>query len=145
MNQNSEQGGMAAGAAAAEKVKLPAIFLMVTAGLGALMAVISLVSHLFGTGLNMANMGGMGERNEQLVALFSGGMGVFFSILGLVMAGVVFFGASKMMKLEMYGLAIAASVIAMIPCVSPCCLLGLPVGIWALVVLLNNDVKAAFH
>lgn len=145
MYQESGQGGMANGSAAAEKVKLPAIFLMVTAGLGALLAVISLFSHLFGAGLNLANLGGMGEGNERLVAMASGGMGVFFSLVGLAMAGLVFFGASKMMKLELYGLAIAASVIAMIPCVSPCCLLGLPIGIWALVVLLNNEVKTAFH
>jgi hypothetical protein len=32
----------------------------------------------------------------------------------------------------------------MIPCISPCCLLGLPIGIWALVVLLKPEVKAAF-
>ena len=145
MYQNSDQGGMGTASTAAEKVKLPAIFLMITAGLGALLAVVSLFSHLLGTGFNMANMGGMGEGNEQLLAMMSGGMGVFINILGLAMAGLVFFGASKMMKLEMYGLAIAASVIAMIPCVSPCCLLGLPIGIWALVVLLNQEVKAAFH
>lgn len=145
MYQESDQGGMSANSSAVEKVKLPAIFLMITAGLGALMAVMSLISNLFGTGFNMANMGGMGEGNEQLIAMMTGGMGVALSVVGLVMAGVVFFGASKMMKLEMYGLAISASVIAMIPCVSPCCLLGLPIGIWSLVVLLNNEVKAAFH
>jgi hypothetical protein len=39
----------------------------------------------------------------------------------------------------------AASIIAMIPCVSPCCLLGLPIGIWALVVLMKPEVKSAFH
>jgi hypothetical protein len=32
----------------------------------------------------------------------------------------------------------------MIPCLSPCCCLGLPIGIWALVVLLDNNVKASF-
>jgi hypothetical protein len=144
MYQESGQGGVASSAVALEKVKLPAIFLMVTAGLGALMAVITLVSHLFGTGLNLANMGDMGG-NEKLVSMMSGGMGVGFSIVGLAMAGLVFFGASKMMKLEMYGLALTASIIAMIPCISPCCLLGLPIGIWALVVLLDPEVKAAFH
>jgi hypothetical protein len=50
-----------------------------------------------------------------------------------------------MKKLESYGLAMAASIIAMIPCVSPCCLLGLPIGIWALVVLMKPEVKSAFH
>lgn len=38
-----------------------------------------------------------------------------------------------------------AAILAMIPCVSPCCLLGLPLGIWALIVLLKPEVKAAFQ
>ena len=38
-----------------------------------------------------------------------------------------------------------AAIVAMIPRISPCCLLGLPFGIWALVVLSNGTVKAAFR
>ena len=37
-----------------------------------------------------------------------------------------------------------ASILAMIPCLSPCCLIGLPIGIWALVILMKPEVKAAF-
>jgi hypothetical protein len=33
----------------------------------------------------------------------------------------------------------------MIPCTGPCCIVSLPLGIWALVVLMSPDVKAAFH
>lgn len=39
----------------------------------------------------------------------------------------------------------AVSILSMVPCVSPCCLLGLPVGIWALVVLNTPEVKQAFR
>ncbi len=49
-----------------------------------------------------------------------------------------------MISLRWYPLAIAGSVLATIPMVSPCCLLGLPFGIWSLVVLLQPDVKSAF-
>jgi len=51
----------------------------------------------------------------------------------------------KMKKLENYGLAMTASILAMIPCLSPCCLIGLPIGIWAVVVLSKPEVKSAFH
>ena len=68
-------------------------------------------------------------------------MGVF----GLAMAILVFVGATKMKNLENYSLAMAAAIVAMIPCISPCCLLGLPFGIWALVVLNDSSVKAAFR
>jgi hypothetical protein len=32
----------------------------------------------------------------------------------------------------------------MIPCVSGCCFLGIPIGIWAIITLGNPDVKVAF-
>jgi hypothetical protein len=57
----------------------------------------------------------------------------------------VIFAALKMKDLTQWSLAVAASILVMIPCISPCCLIGLPVGIWSLVVLMRPDVKAAFH
>ena len=64
--------------------------------------------------------------------------------LGLLMGVLVIVGAVKMKNLKSYGLAMTAAIIAIIPC-SPCCLLGLPFGIWALVVLNDENVKAAFY
>ena len=60
-------------------------------------------------------------------------------------AGVMFVAAQKMKQLESWGLALAGTIVAMIPYLSPCCCIGLPVGIWSLVVLLNQDVKSAFR
>lgn len=53
-------------------------------------------------------------------------------------------GGIRMAGLRSYGLAILAAVLTAIPVLSPCCLLGQVVGIWALIVLLNSDVHAAF-
>jgi hypothetical protein len=64
--------------------------------------------------------------------------------VGLLVSFLILYGALKMKKLESHGWAVAASVIALVPCVSPCCLIGLPIGIWALVVLNKPEVKAAF-
>jgi hypothetical protein len=50
-----------------------------------------------------------------------------------------------MQRLQMYGLAMTSSILAMIPCLSPCCLLGLPFGIWALVILNQDHVKQSFE
>jgi hypothetical protein len=43
-----------------------------------------------------------------------------------------------------YGRTVAAAIVACIPCLSPWVLLGIPFGIWALVVLCRRDVQAAF-
>jgi len=47
--------------------------------------------------------------------------------------------------LRNYEFAFLAAILAMIPCVTPCCFLGLPFGIWAVIVLRKPGVKDAFH
>jgi len=66
------------------------------------------------------------------------------SILACGVSIVMIVGAGKMSRLESYGWAQTAAIIGMVPCISPCCLLGLPFGIWALSVLNKPHVQAAF-
>ena len=117
----------------------PATGLQVTAGIGIAFQVLMILLRLFGMG--MAGMAG--GRNSPL-AMMAGGMGIVFSFIGIAIGVIIFMGASKMKNLRSHGFAMAAAIVAMIPCVSPCCLLGLPIGIWALVVLVKPEVKAAF-
>jgi hypothetical protein len=133
-------GGGPGGGSPQSQVGAPAIGLLITAIIGILWQLVSLVLNLLGTGfgaLGAAQGGGFG-------GIFSGVIGLVFNVVWLLMGGVVIFGAMKMQKLQSYGLAMAAAVIAALPCTSPCCLLGLPIGIWAIVVLMNQSVKAAF-
>ena len=125
----------------AERIQGPAIGLMAVAGIGALLQIASLILHVAGSSLLASGR----MPNQAWANMFSGTIGVVSAIIGLLVSGVIFFGAMKMKSLENYGLAMAASIIAMIPCFSPCCLLGLPIGIWALVTLTKPEVKSAFH
>jgi hypothetical protein len=129
------------GTAGAEQVNGPAMGLIVVAILGALAQVASLIMNLAGASMLASSR----MPKEAWANMFSGTLGVVSGVIGLLMSAVVLLGALKMKKLESYGLAMAASIIAMVPCVSPCCLLGLPIGIWALVVLMKPEVKSAFH
>jgi hypothetical protein len=131
-------------AVAAAKVNGPAIGLMATAGIGILLQLLSIVLNVLGTGINMASMAGQSGTPEGVANMMSGTLGVIGSIMGILIGGLIFFGAMKMRQLNNWGLALASSILAMIPCLSPCCCLGLPIGIWALVVLLDNNVKASF-
>jgi hypothetical protein len=54
-------------------------------------------------------------------------------------------GAIQMLRRRTYGLAMASSILAMLNITNCCCLLGIPFGIWALVVLARPEVKAAFE
>jgi tRNA A-37 threonylcarbamoyl transferase component Bud32 len=71
-------------------------------------------------------------------AVITGSIGIIFTAMGLL----TFVGAQRMMRLQSYGLAVAASVLQLIP--STGSLLGLPIGIWALFVLTRHEVHAAF-
>ena len=62
----------------------------------------------------------------------------------LLLMIVVIYGAVGMLHLNRYRSAVAASIISIVPLLSPCFVLGIPFGIWALVLLLRSDVKAGF-
>jgi hypothetical protein len=64
-------------------------------------------------------------------------------ISAFVCSIVMIFAALKMKRLQAYWLAIAASILAII--ISPSNLIGLPIGVWALVVLTQREVRAAFR
>jgi serine/threonine protein kinase len=71
-------------------------------------------------------------------AVITGSIGIIFAATGLL----TFVGAQRMIRLQSYGLAVAAGVLQLVP--SPGSLLGLPMGIWALVVLTRREVHVAF-
>jgi hypothetical protein len=128
-------------AAGLAQVNGPAIALIVLAILGFILQAGSLVMNMVGASI-FANSQ---MPNQAWVNMFSGTVGVVLGIVGLLVSGLILFGGIKMKKLENYGLAMTTSILAMIPCVSPCCLIGLPIGIWAVVVLSKPEVKSAFH
>lgn len=144
MGMGSEMYGGPNRGVALAKVNGPAIGLMATAGIGILLQLASIAMNMLGTGINMSNLGGSAGGSEAMAAMMSGTLGIISSILGILIGGLIIFGALKMRQLNNWGLSMAATVLAMIPCLSPCCCLGLPIGIWALVVLLDDNVKRSF-
>lgn len=72
---------------------------------------------------------------------------VGIGILVLVGCVLTILGGIRMRQLRTYGLAMTGSIVAAVPCLScmGCCGVGEVIGIWAIVVLLNEEVKAAFH
>jgi predicted Zn finger-like uncharacterized protein len=58
---------------------------------------------------------------------------------------VIVLSAIQMMRRQTYGLALTGSILAMINIGTLCCLLGLPVGIWSVIVLCMADVKDSFR
>jgi hypothetical protein len=127
-------------ASAGAIITAPAVALMVAGGLKLLAALCnsfnalllipigsSWLLHLMGVGGWLSGMGSL--------ALF--GVWFFQLLPGLLLI----FGGYQMWRRRSYGWAIAAGVIAILACG----FISFGVGIWALIVLARNDVKAAFE
>lgn len=110
------------------RVQGPAIGLIVCAVIGGLVQALAVIFQL--------SMGD-GEAAQIAGAVVQGAIVAITTPLIIV-------GALKMKSLNSYGMSITACILAMVPCFSPCCLLGLPIGIWAIVVLNDSAVKSEF-
>jgi predicted Ser/Thr protein kinase len=116
-----------------EKITAPAVALMV----GALWK-LALVGMLF-----LAGGGGWLEKFLGPGSLVgSWGPVATFSIVlfRVIPALLIMFGGFQMLQRRSYAWAVAAGIISIVSC----SLIGLPIGIWALVVLGHDDVKSAF-
>ena len=129
--------------AATDQVNGPAIGLIVTGALNILLALARGAMTMLGLGMNTLQSSNNPEADKVLAMFSTFGLG--FAIVGVLGGIFILFGGMKMRRLESYGLCMAASIIAMIPCLSSCCLVGLPIGIWSLVMLSKPEVKSAFH
>jgi len=119
------------------RVSAPAVGLMVTGALGAVSALIFLLMLAFG---GIVALAGQDAAND----LPGIGVSAVWMLIGLAVSGFVVYAGMQMRQLQGWGLSLAGAIVAMIPCISPCCILGLPIGIWAILVLIDNDVKGAF-
>jgi hypothetical protein len=118
---------------AANRLSGPSIGLIITGILG----IVGAVGIMQGAARNQFGI---------MLPMFHGGFAVPSGAISFALAIIVLIGAIKMKNLESYSFAMAAAIIAMIPCFHSCCgLLGLPFGIWALVVLNDPMVRAAFR
>ena len=125
----------------------PAIGLIVTAALGFLGAVFNVLSSL--TGFNSWQTSGATlppefQQVQEMMVRFQGAGALIGAGIAFLMAALTLFAALRMRKLQSFGLCMTVSILAMIPCLSPCCCVGLPIGIWALVVLNKPEVKPHF-
>jgi hypothetical protein len=131
--------------AALQLVKGPVIGLKVTAITGLVLVAAGLVMNVLTlSGFQIFPQQIYDPQMQKLFSSLGGGLGIVQSIIGGVVGVIVLIGAAKMQKLESYQFALTASIVAMLPCISPCCVLGLPFGIWALVVLNKPEVKSQF-
>jgi serine/threonine protein kinase len=119
------------------KVTIPAVGLIVAGLLKLFSALTALafLSHLHGSWLGNF-MGPAASLLPFNNPLFGWSAGLFKAIPALLMI----YGGVQMLQLRSYAWSIAAGILGIVFC----SLIGLPMGIWALIVLTNPDVREAF-
>jgi hypothetical protein len=65
-------------------------------------------------------------------------------VFNLAFSVTLIIGGWRMRQAKSYGLAVIAAIVALPPCTFGW-ILGLPIGIWALLVLMDPEVKAGFE
>lgn len=118
------------------KVKLPALFLIICGGLLFFFGVLLIVG-----GIVMFTMAKM-PKGEEIV-------GIIYVIGGAVCvpyAIAMMFGAMRMNRLRSHTFSVVSAVmaIASVACLGVCGFFVMPIGVWALIVLLDAEVKKEF-
>jgi phage FluMu protein Com len=121
----------------------PGICLMVCGGLGTLLFIVATILNFLGMAM-MPELGRAQAAAGQNVAAYNVGQ-ILGSVFMITLNAAVGYGGYQIMTLSNYRSAMSVAIIAMIPICSPCYILGIPFGIWALVVLLDPRVKKAFR
>jgi hypothetical protein len=143
---------------AAERTNLPGILLIVVGIINILWGL-----YLIGNGAYQVTSPKHAiQSTEELAKIFpalaqakqtpddvrrNGILSALFGVLVLIGCFLTIFGGIRMRQLQSYGLAMTGAITAAIPCIScmGCCGVGEAIGIWAVVVLLNEEVKRYFR
>lgn len=133
------------------KVKAPAVAMLVAGILGMVLCLAHLVSLAFSgvmdpSMLRRANL--PREMEEFLIEAQSNTAGeILWGAISLAIYGFITFAGVRMLNLRSWGAALTGSILLLIPCFTPCCCTcgaTIGIGVWALIVLLDSQVKQAF-
>lgn len=119
----------------------PAVIMIVIAVFSTIAMVVDFGFRMY----NLSNPQFLPADNVQRMSMLVGNYtGAFIDILNFVCQFLVITGCLAMMKGRDKAKARMAAFISMIPCISGCCVLNIPFGIWAFMVLNQPDVEAFF-
>ena len=119
-------------------VLIPAILLLAVASLSILLAIFAGFIIVFDTIRILDYHGGVAGLPHVLPAILS------FTAL-CISYFLVLYGAMQMLKGRRFGMARTAAILSVIPVCSPLFVIGIPFGIWALVLLSKPEVRSAFE
>jgi hypothetical protein len=129
---------------ARSRLMVPGIAIAILSGILILVFILDLIMAATGNFGSMSK--GSPLSGSGMDALTGPAFLIGVCIFAMVCNGFVLFSMIQMLRLRTWGLALAGCIVTAIPLSSSaCCLLTLPFAIWAIVVLVKPQVKAAFR
>lgn len=125
-----------------QKLKIPAIGLMVSGGIGILAALWGFIAPM----VMPAQEFDPELYGEQVAEIMNSAQaaGPIWNTICLAASVLIFIGAKKMKAGQSYGLAMTGACVSMVP-LWGCCCLSWPFGIWALVLMFQAEIKQSFR
>lgn len=127
---------------ARRKVAGPAIALIVASAISLLFLLLSLAFSAWlvfsGVADEMRQPPGMSKESQVVIRMI-------WNVMMQVTHVLILLGAIRMRRLKSPTLSRMSCILAVIPCLGPCFLLGIPFGIWGLVVMNDPEVRRAFE
>lgn len=108
-------------------------------------AVLLLLLALLSAAGSVANLGAFVVDPDTASAVTNGPDMEGLACINLSSSLFIAVGAIAMLRLRAWGLAMLAAVMAMVPCLSPMCIGGIPFGLYAAIVLMSPRVRLAFR
>ncbi|NNJ25476.1 hypothetical protein [Alienimonas chondri] len=129
----------------AERAKGPAIGLLVVGAMSAAATLFVILACVMAAVENPTpqNLDPAGNVAAQMVGYYAAMLSG--PVSSLTMTLIILFGGYQMLTARSWAWALVGTIAAMVPCCNFTFLFGIPIGIWALVVLLDPQVKAAFR
>jgi len=123
------------------KIMAPAVGLIVCGTLGLLFSIFNMVTAM---AFPMAVDPNAPPFIQEMQRHSSGSVATTVQAAFVVVNLVIIFGGVQMARCASYGTAMTATILAMLNFGTCCCVIGIPIGIWSLVILLQPDVKGVF-
>lgn len=125
------------------RLRSPAIGLIIVAALNILSALVLILGRLVSLVKGPDRV--ITDEDRRLGYMFAGIFFPLVSLISLAASPIIMFGGVQMLRARRYSIALLAAILALIPLSSVCCITGIPIGIWALIVLRDREVRAGFE
>ena len=127
-----------------ERLRAPGTALIVAATLNGMIGLLALLGGL----VRLSGLSGSEQlptdEAERIGYVSSTVVTYGVSVLSLLLAPLIIYGAIQMMRGKKYKMARVAAIVAINPFTSCCFLVSIPMGIWAMILLGKPEIKAVF-